>query len=419
MKLVPLAIGSLALVGVAVAAYAYLNPPGKSAGPKANVTAAGAPQRPGPGQPPNRAAGRPQLPPAPVVVAPVRIASVPVTIATIGSVQAYSSVAIKSQVDGQIMIAHFKEGQAVKKGDRLFTLDRRPFEAVLRQAEANLAKDRALLAKANADLARYAALVERDFTSRARYDEARAAAAALEATITADQALVDAARLRLEYADIRAPIDGRVGSILVHPGNLVKANDIAALVVINQTRPINIQFALPESNLAEIRRRLALGQIKVRATVPEDAGPPVEGVLTFVNNAVDSATGTILLKATYANADDRLTPGQFVNLAVEMGVVENAVVIPPTAIQIGQQGRYVFVIKADSTAEVRLIQIGVATPREVVVERGLASGERVVIEGQLRLRPGARVQVRQPAAPRGPARPRNEGGEKRPNGPPE
>ncbi len=323
----------------------------------------------------------------------------PVIQTTIGTVQPYSAVAIKSQVDGQITQVHFKEGQVVKKGDLLFTLDKRPFQAALSQAEATLAKDRALLAKAKGDLTRYSTLVEKDFASRARFEEAQAAAASLEATIRGDEAQVELMRLRLEYAEIRAPIDGRVGSILINTGNLVKANDVGALVLINQTQPIYAQFSLPESHLAEIKRRMAEGTIKVKATIPEDGLPPSEGVLTFVNNAVDSTTGTIMLKATYSNDDHRLTPGQFVSVAVELSVISQAVVIPTAAIQSGQRGQFVFVVKADDSVEVRLVKTSIMTDRDVVVSSGLAAGERVVIEGQLRLRPGARVTVRPPSPP--------------------
>ncbi len=336
-----------------------------------------------------------------------RTANVPVVLTAIGNAQAYTSVALKSQVDAQVMAVHFTEGQWVKKGDPLFTLDGRAFEAAQRQAEANLLRDRALLERAKADLARILAMQNPDFVTQARRDELRANAAAIEATIKAGEALVDAAKLRVEFTRIAAPIDGRVGSILVNVGNLVKANDVGALVVINQTKPLYVQFSVPETNLAEINRRMAAGKVRVRSTIPNDAGPVIEGELSFVNNAVDMTTGTILLKATYANADDRMTPGQFVNVTVELTTIANAVVVPGAAVQNGQAGQFVFVIKADSTVEVRPVKVGVNFAKDVVIESGLRAGEKVVTEGQLRLRPGSRVAVRAPGAPPGrpPGRP--------------
>lgn len=406
MKLVPLVFGGVALIAVAYGGYVLLNP-GPAPGPKAPPAG----QQPGTAQPRPGGPGGP--PPAPVVVIAAKTASVPVTLAVIGNVQAYSAVAVKSQVDGQIREVHFREGQTVKKGDLLFTLDARPYEAALRQAEANLAKDNALLDKARADLARLATLVARDFTSRSSYEAAKSSVASLEATIKGDEAMVEQARLRLEYTRITAPIDGRVGSILINAGNLVKANDTAVgtLVTINQVRPINVQFSVPESYLSEIRARMAAGTITVKAQVPQEDRVPAEGTLTFINNAVDTATGTILLKATFANDDDRLVPGQFINVTVELAVIAEAVVVPPAAVQVGQRGHYVFVVKADNTVELRLVRAGIRTEHAIVIEDGLKAGERVVTEGQLRLRPGSRVAVR----PSGGAPP---GRATTPNGPP-
>lgn len=408
MKLVPLVIGGVALVAVAYGGYTLLN-----------SGTAPAPKAPAAGQPPGTAQPRPGgpggLPPAPVIVVAAKTSTVPVTLSVIGSVQAYSAVAVKSQVDGQIREVHFREGQTVKKGDLLFTLDARPYEAALRQAEANLAKDKALLDKARADLARLESLVAKDFTSRANYDTAKANAASLEATIKADEALVEQAKLKLEFTRITAPIDGRVGSILVNAGNLVRANDNTAgstLVVLNQIRPIYVQFSVPESHLSEIRARMAAGKIGVKAQVPQEDRVPAEGTLTFINNAVDTATGTIILKATFANDDDRLVPGQFVNVTVELAVITEAVVVPPAAVQVGQRGYYVYVVKPDSTVELRLVRAGIRTEHAVVIEDGLKPGERVVTEGQLRLRPGARVAVRPSAGSPPPGRATN------PNGPP-
>jgi membrane fusion protein, multidrug efflux system len=410
MKLVPMVIGGVALVAVAYGGYALLNPAQRA--PAATPTT---PTAQTPGAPPARPQGAQAA--APVIVAVARTATVPVTLGVIGNVQPYSAVAVKSQVDGQILEVHFKEGQNVKKGDLLFTLDSRPYEAVLRQSEANLAKDKALLDKAVADLKRLETLVAKDFTSRANYDTAKANVASLQATIKADEALVEQARLKLEYTKIAAPIDGRVGSILVNAGNLVKANDSAAgstLVLINQLRPVYVQFSVPESHLSEIRARMAGGKIGVKAQVPNEDRTAAEGVLTFINNAVDVATGTIMLKATFDNEDDRFVAGQFINVTVELSVLQNAVVVPPAAVQVGQRGHYVFVVKADSTVEMRLVRTGVTTERDIVIHDGLKPGERVVTEGQLRLRPGSAVTVRPSAGAPTPTPGRATG----PNGPP-
>jgi membrane fusion protein, multidrug efflux system len=408
MKLVPLVIGGVALVAVAYGGYAML---------RSEPKPASAPAAQAPGAPPARPGTPAGAPPAPVIVALVRTATVPVTLTAIGNVQPYSAVSVKSQVDGQIREVHFKEGQNVKKGDLLFTLDARPYEAVLRQAEANLAKDKALLDKAVADLKRLETLVAKDFTSRATYEAAKANVASLEATIKADEALVEQSRLKLEYTRIAAPIDGRVGSILVNAGNLVKANDTAVgtLVTINQVRPIYVQFSVPESHLSEIRARMAGGKIAVKAQVPNEDRPAAEGMLTFINNAVDVATGTIVLKATFENEDDRFVPGQFINVTVDLSVLQNAIVVPPAAVQVGQRGHYVFVVKPDSTVELRLVRAGITNERDMVIHDGLKPGERVVTEGQLRLRPGTRVAVRPTAGAPPPPPP---GRATTPNGPP-
>ncbi len=395
MKLVTLVIGGVALAAVAYGGYVLSNPETipASSPQTAQQPPASSPPRPG---------GPGNVPPAPVVVAVSKLASVPVTLNVIGNVQAYSAVSLKSQVDGQIRDVHFREGQVVKRGELLFTLDQRPYEAALRQAEANLAKDKALLEKAISDLRRTEALVAKDYTSRSNYEAAKANVASLDATVKGDEAMVEQAKLKLEYTTIEAPIDGRVGSILVNAGNLVRANDNTAgstLVVINQIRPIYVQFSVPESSLSEIRARMARGKIAVKAQAPQEDRVPAEGTLTFINNTVDTTTGTIQLKATFENDDDRLVPGQFVNVTVELAVLNEAVVVPVAAVQVGQRGSYVYVVKADSTVELRLVRAGIATEREVVIQDGLKAGERVVTEGQLRLRPGARVTVRPTGAP--------------------
>ena len=330
---------------------------------------------------------------APVVAAEATLQDVSVTLRTIGSVQPYNTVSVKSQVDGQVVAVAFKEGQQVNKGDPLFTIDPRPFEAALRQSEANLARDKAMLEKAKADLVRYTELAKKDFTPRQQFEAAKAAAESGEAAVKASQAMVDNARLQLAYSSIRSPIQGRTGSVLIQIGNVVKANDTAPLVVINQTKPIYVSFAVPERHLPEIKRQMADARLKATALPQGDTGEPVAGEVTFVNNAVDVSTGTIQLKATFANADERLTPGQSVNVVLTLATLANAVVVPSPAIQAGQNGQYVYVVKQDMTVERRPVVVGAAENGLTVVQEGVTAGEKVVTEGQLRLTPGARVKL--------------------------
>ncbi len=329
---------------------------------------------------------------APVRVAKVETRSVPVRLETIGAVQSRSTVQVRSRVDGQLIAAAFKEGQWVKKGDLLFRIDPRPFEAQHRQAQANLARDQAQLVKARSDLDRYSQLSQKGFSSQQKYEEAKASVATLQAIIRADQAAVEIAKLQLEFTEIRAPIDGRTGSILVTPGNLVKANDTPALVVINETRPIYVAFSVPESNAADLKIRMARGPLSVTVAPPERPDRQLKGDVVFINNAVDTATGTIQLKAAYPNDDELLTPGQFVRVSVMLDMLTDALVVPTGAIQDGQKGSYVFVVRKDMTVEPRPVAIGPADGGATVVKTGLAVGETVVTDGQLRLFPGASVQ---------------------------
>jgi multidrug efflux system membrane fusion protein len=344
-----------------------------------------------PGAPAGAKSPKAQRPPAPVMIADVSLRTVPVRLNAIGTVQARSTVSIKSRVDGQILEAHFREGQAVRKGDLLFRIDPRPFAAQLRQAEANLARDRAQLEKVRADLQRYEALAEKGFSSRQKHEEAIAAANALDAVIRANQAAVEFARLQLDYTSIHAPISGRTGSLLVNAGNLVKANDTVALVTIVETQPIYVSFAVPEGHLPEIKRRMAAGKLTVEVGVPDDPAQPAAGEIFFVNNTVDVATGTITMKAVLDNADERLTPGQFANVSITMSILVDATVVPSHAIQNGQQGAFVFVVKPDNTVEQRPVKLGVAVDDVTVVHEGVKAGEKVVTEGQLRLVPGIKV----------------------------
>ncbi len=388
---------------------------------------------------------------APVTVATAVSKDVPVQIRAVGSVQAYATVTLKSQLDSEVSRIHFTEGQNVKKGDLLFTLDQRPLEATLRQAEANLARDTAQLEQAEAAVAqnqaaekqaeanlardraqlenaqtqvrRYEKLVEQGFISNELYDQVRTSAAALEATIQADQAaiantraairaaqataqnvravikadqaVVENARVQLGYTTIRAPMDGQTGNLLVRVGSAVKARDeTAQMVVINQIHPIYVSFSVPEQTLGDIKKYLAAGTVRVQAVARGQQGLPATGELTFMNNTVDPSTGTIQLKATFSNERGTLWPGQFVDVILGLTVQAGVVVVPSQAIQTGQQGQYVYVMRPDSTVELRPVTAGRTLDGETAVQKGVTPGERVVTDGHLRLAQGVRVQVK-------------------------
>jgi len=333
----------------------------------------------------------------PVTSAKVERRNVPVEVTAIGHVEAFSTVAVKSQVGGTLLSVGFREGQNVRKGDVLFRIDPRPFEAALAQAQANLARDRAQAKNAAADADRYAGLVQKDYVTREQYDQVKANAEALASTVKADEAAIENARLQLSWCTIAAPIAGRTGSLLVHPGNVVKANDDNPLVVINQIEPVYVTFAPPETALEALRRPPGGRPLAVSAASPADPAHPRQGELTFVDNAVNSSTGTITAKATFPNTDESLWPGQFVNVTVVLRTEADAVVVPSPAVQTGQNGSYVYVIKPDSTVESRPVSVERTQGTITVVARGLAPGEQVVTDGQLRLTPGARVEVKKSA----------------------
>jgi multidrug efflux system membrane fusion protein len=338
--------------------------------------------------------GPPPKPPVPVTAGTVIQKTVPVQVRAIGNVEAYSTISVKSQIDGQLIRVHFKEGQDVKKGDILFTIDPRPYESALKQAEANLAKDSAQLENARVEVSRYAELVKKGYVAQEQYDQIRTNAAALEATVNADKALVENARLQLRYCFIYSPITGRTGNLMANQGNLIKANADNPMVTINQIQPIYVTVSVPEQYLSEIKKYMAGSKVKVEVYVTRDGDHPEEGVLTFVDNTVDMTTGTIKLKGTFANKEKRLWPGQFVNVILTLTTQPNAVLVPSQAIQTGQSGQYVFVIKSDFTVESRPVIIARTLDGETVVEKGLQPGDKVVTDGQLRLIPGAKVEIK-------------------------
>ncbi len=329
----------------------------------------------------------------PVTLATAVRKDVPVQVRAIGTVEAHSTVSVKTMVSGQILKVHFVEGQDVRKGELIFEIDPAPYEAALKLAQATLAKDSALKENAEREVRRYAALIEQDLVPRQQYDQIVSSAAALEATVKADAAAVENARVQLAYCFIRSPIDGRTGSVLVQQGNVVKAND-AALVTINQITPIRVSFAVPEQNLAAIRKYQAAQSLTVEAVPQDGTAKPSFGQLSFIGNAVDAATGTIQLKGTYSNGDRRLWPGQFVNVVLTLTRRTGAVVVPAQAVQTGQEGQYVYVARPDLTAEARAVTAGETFEGGTVIEKGVQDGERVVTDGQLRLVPGARMEVK-------------------------
>ena len=337
-----------------------------------------------------------QAPPKaiPVLADTVIQKAVPVEIGVIGNCQAYSMVSVKSMVAGEISQVHFTEGQDVAKGDLLFTIDPRPFEAALKQAQANLERDRVQAENAKINAQRYEVLVAKQAVSRQQYDQFRTNAEALEATVRLDEAAVENAKVMLSYCFVRSPIDGRTGNLLITRGNLIKANDVP-LITINQIKPIYVAFSVPEQNLAEIKKyRVAGKSLKVEALPPNDTKAAEQGVLTFIDNTVDNTTGTILLKGTFSNKYRRLWPGQFVNVRLVLTTQPNAIVVPAQAVQTGQQGQYVFVIKPDLTVEARPVMVNRTINNDMIIDKGLKAGERVVTDGQLLLVPGAKVEVK-------------------------
>jgi multidrug efflux system membrane fusion protein len=357
----------------------------------------------------------------PVTVAAVVQKNVPVEVQVIGNVEAYSTISVRAQVTGQLEKAFFHEGDYVKKDDLLFTIDRRPLEAALNQAKANLARDEAALGQSEANLARdqaqaryaesqanrYAQLFDQKIISRDQAEQLRANADAIAQAVAADRATIESAKaaigasranvanaeVQLSYTSIKSPIDGRTGNITVKQGNVVMANSME-LMTINQVEPIYVTFSVPESQLPAIKTYMAQGKLPVKARPQDDPGGEETGTLTFVDNAVDTTTGTIKLKGTFPNHDHKLWPGQFVRVTLRLTTQQNAIVVPNEAVQTGQNGSFIYVVKQDRTVESRPVTVGARVDQDMVIESGLEPGETVVTQGQLRLAPGSRIVVR-------------------------
>jgi len=337
-------------------------------------------------------------PTVPVTVASAEQKDMPIQITTIGTVEAYSTVQIKPNIGGQITNVYFTQGQDVKKGDLLFTIDKQPLEAALLGAKATLAKDEAQLANARAQEARWTQLQKEGVVAREQAEQIATNAQALEATVNADKAVVEAARVQLQYTNIYAPISGRTGDLMIHAGNLVKANDTPFLVTINQVTPIYVDVSVPEQSLAQVKAAMARGKLPVLVSIPNEPTQQ-QGTLTFVDNTVDAATGTIKLKATFDNNERKLWPGLFVNTTLTLAIEPGRVVIPAAAIQTGQQGSYVYVVKPDRTAESRTVVVERTLNNEAVLTSGVKPGETVVTDGQLRVNPGVSKLDFKPAGP--------------------
>jgi multidrug efflux system membrane fusion protein len=339
-----------------------------------------------------QAANASARPAAPVVVAVAEQRDVPVQLSAIGNVESYQTVQIRSQVNGQIQSIFFKEGQDVHKGQLLFQLDKKPFQADLEKAQGMLQHDEAQAANSRLQAERYNVLEMQGVASKEQADQVRAQAKADASAVYADKAAVDAAKVQLQYTDIKAPIDARTGALLMNVGNLVKANDTPFLVQLNQVTPIYATFSIPENQLDAVRK-FAAGNLKVLAFPKGQNTNPAEGKLTFIDNGVDMQTGTVKLKATFANKDRRLWPGQYVDVVLNLSTRKQAVLVPTKAIQTGQQGQYVYVVTPQSTAESRNVETSGTYQNSTVIAGGVSAGEKVVVDGQLRVAPNAKVLV--------------------------
>ncbi|HUC09147.1 MAG TPA: efflux RND transporter periplasmic adaptor subunit [Stellaceae bacterium] len=343
-----------------------------------------------------RATAQTSAPLVPVTAGTVTAQNVPVYLQGIGTVQAYNMVTVKTRVDGQIVKVYFKEGEEIKEGDPLFQIDPRPYQDALEQAQAAKQKDQAQLAGAELDLQRYSKLLGTGYQTRQSYDNQVALVGQLEAAIKGDQAQIDSAALNLSYADIRSPIDGRLGARLVDKGNLVHANDNTALVTITELKPIFVSFTLPQDTLDQLRQEQLKKPLAVLAYSSDGNTLLSEGKLTLIDNSIDQATGTIHLKARFDNQDERLWPGEFVSLRVILKTRPDVATVPAQTVQEGPDGNYAYVIKPDDTVERRAVTVASVQDGIAVITKGLSPGERVVVEGQYRLTDGARVKILPP-----------------------
>src|SRR5215217_3892902 len=337
--------------------------------------------------------------PVPVTAAAAERRDVPIVLDAIGTVQAFNTITVRAQVDGQLVEIAFREGQEVKQGDLLARIDPRAYQAALDQAVAKKAQDEALLANARLDLQRYTTLARNEGVSRQQQDTQRAQVAQYEAQVAGDQAAIDSARTQLSFTTIRSPIEGRVGLRLVDQGNLVRAGDATGIVTVAQLRPIAVVFALPQQELARVLEAMNRGPVPVEALAQSGAGPTARGELLTIDNLVDQQTGTIKLKARFPNEDGRLWPGAFANVRLQVDTVPDATTVPLVAVQRGPDGAYAFVVTPDRTVGQRPLRLGPLTATEAVVLAGVRPGEQVVTSGALRLTPGAQVAVSEPAAP--------------------
>ena len=336
----------------------------------------------------------------PVTAAPVVQKSVPLAVQGIGTVIAASTVTVRAQVTGELTAVHFIEGDEVTEGQVIVEIDKRPLEAALQQTQAALDRDVAQAANAKSQAARYEDLLKRGIATKEQVDQIVANAAALDATVALDRANIENAKVQLQYATIRAPLTGKTGLLQVHPGNLVRATDTTPIVTINKITPVYVSFSVPEAMLPDLKRYMARGKLAVTALPPNDQGAPATGLINFIDNAVDPTTGQIKVKGTFPNTDRHLWPGQFVNVNVTLSTEPNAIVAPSLAVQTGQQGTYVFVVKPDQTVDLRSVVVERTSGEQSVIKSGLKPGEIVVTDGQLRLNPGTRVSVKNDQAPK-------------------
>ena len=362
----------MVLAGVGGLAYQTLFPPGRS------QTAAG------------RGGGAPGVP---VAVAPVARVAMPVRIDTFGTVQTIALVSIKSRVDGYIDSVLIRDGQFVKTGDVMFQLDPRSAEAQLRQAQAQLARDQSSLEGAQRDLKRYTELVAKHATPVTNLETAQTQVGVFEGAVKADEAMIENLKVQLSFCTITAPIDGRVGSIAIKTGNSIKANDLP-LATINQIQPIYVTVSLPQVAFPNLKAAMARGPVEVSVRPQGDDGPPIKGTVEFFDSAVDTPTGTIAVRAIFTNEEQRLWPGQYASAAITLGMEPDALTVPQAAVRVGQNGNYVFVIKPDRTAEVRLVNVSRTIDGKSVVDKGLNEGEDVAVDGQLRLNNGTKVEIK-------------------------